>query len=169
MPHLNNNDNSSSVLPYNMTEEWITYGFEKNHKFEYKLFDYDPVSDQVMGCFKIDPASELTVCKWNFKTGRCMVNNEHNQTYDLKKDDLWRIFLNGNTIGTIQSAMVVWDHFIRYAERVRLFKDTKMTKVDEISKTSYFLKMIITLITNKNTNYNYISFSQILEYVKKDL
>ena len=44
-----------------------------------------------------------------------------------------------------------------------------MTKVEEISKTSYFLKMMNTLITNKNTNYNYINFSQILEYVKKDL
>ena len=34
MPHLNSNDNSSSVLPYNMSEEWIEYSFKQNKNFK---------------------------------------------------------------------------------------------------------------------------------------
>ena len=175
MPHIDNtNSNGNNELVekyrnYRISDEWVKYGFEYNHKFEYRLLDFDPVCDQVIGWFKKNPGDHLTLCKWHHKTGRCIVGYDNVPEFDLKKDELWRIMITGFNASSIEHAGKVWDNFLAYAARVGLFKTTRVTTVDRIRTTEYFLKMMHTLLKDKSQNNNFISFSQILEYIKKDL
>lgn len=179
MVYLNNNDkindgrvpNGSDGIydarhNYKYSDEWVKYGFEFNPKFVYKLLDYDPANDHVIGWFKKSPEDELTLCKWSYKTGRCIVGYDGVPEFDLKKDDYGRIITTGFNASSIDHALHVWEHFLTYAYHKELFKYTKAITAEKIISTSFFLKMISTLLKNKPQNHNFITFSQILEYVK---
>ena len=165
MPHLNSNDNSSSVLPYNMTEEWIKYGFKQNKNFSYKILALDDDKDFVIGWVKKTKNSdETTLCKWNLQTGFCIAPDiPSDNKYDLEKDSLYYISLV-STSEHIKSSINTWEHFLKYAARVGLFKNTLVLNVAVIKTTTYFLEMIAKL--SRGTT---ITFKDILEYVKKDL
>ena len=77
--------------------------------------------------------------------------------------------ITGFNASSIEHAGKVWDNFLVYAARVGLFKTTRVTIVDRIRTTEYFLNMMHKLLKDKPQNNNFISFSQILEYIKKDL
>lgn len=170
--NTNRNENDEIVEKYRnyrISDEWVKYGFEYNHKFEYRLLDFDPVCDQVIGWFKKNPGDHLTLCKWHLKTGRCIVGYDNVPEFDLKKDELWRIMITRFNTYSIEHAGKVWDNFLAYAARVGLFKTTRVTIADRIRTTEYFLNMMPKLLKDKPQNNNFISFSQILEYTKKDL
>ena len=164
-----NNERVEKYRNYRISDEWVKYGFEYNNKFEYRLLDFDPACDQVIGWFKKNPGDHLTLCKWHFKTGRCIVGYDNIPEFDLKKDDLWRIMITEFNASSIEHAGRVWDNFLTYAAHVDLFKNTRVTTAERIRTTSYFLNMMHKLLKDKPQNNNFISFSQILEYIKKDL